>query len=172
VGGQLQYSDLLQTFAEIAVAFAGFASLIGLFGRSPGAVQKVRLIAMVRSALIATAFSLLPFVPLALGTSKWTSWRVAAGLLLVVSGTNTFFVWRQVYRTWKQGQLKFRVGYFTIPMAALHLVLAGAACVAASPARAAGLYLASVAALLAVSGVLFLGVLTAFLFDLDPEASA
>ena len=145
LGRQLQYSDLLQTFAEVAVAFAGFASLLGLFGRSPEAVQKVRLIGMVRAALIATAFSLIPFVPFALGAAEVTAWRIAAGLFLLVSGTNSFLVWRQVYQMWKRGEFEFRVGYFTIPMGAVHLALAGAACVSTEAEHSAGLYLASVA---------------------------
>ncbi len=168
----MQYSDLLQTFAEIAVAFAGFASLIGLFGRSSDSAQKVRLIGMVRAALLATAFSLVPFVPLALGAQEVTAWRIAAGLFLLVSGTNTLFVWRRIYQMWRGGDLKLRVGYFTIPMAAVHLGLAGAACVSTSSERSAGLYIASVAGLLAVSGVLFFGVLSTFILDLDREPSA
>jgi len=168
----MQNSDLLQTFAEIGVAFAGFASLLGFLGRSPDQIQKIRLVGMVRAALLATAFSLVPFVPLALGASELTSWRIAAGLFLCVSGTNTFFVWRQLYRTWGRGELKLRVGYFTIPMAAVHLGLAGAASVSNTAASSEGLYVASVAGLLSVSGVLFFGVLTSFVLDLDREPSA
>ena len=121
---------------------------------------------------MATAFSLIPFVLFALGAAEVMAWRIAAGLFLLVSGTNSFLVWRQIYQMWRRGEFKFRFGYFTIPMGAVHLALAGAACVSAEAERSAGLYLASVAGLLAVSGVLFLGVLTAFLLDLDREPSA
>lgn len=99
----MQYSDLLQTFAEIAAAFAGFASLISLLGRSPDSIDRLRLIGMVRTALLVAAFSLFPFVPLALGTTEATVWRLSAGLLFLLSAANSFFVWRQLYRRWIKG---------------------------------------------------------------------
>jgi len=55
-------SDLLQTFSEIAVAFAGFASLISLLGRSSQFIDGSRLLGMVRTSLLVTGFALFPLV--------------------------------------------------------------------------------------------------------------
>ena len=168
----MQHSDLLQTFAEIAVAFAGFASLISLLGHSSEFIDRTRLVGMVRTSLLATAFALFPFVPIALGMHEATTWRLSAGLLFVVSGTHTFFTWRYLYRMWMKGFFRVRAGYFTFPMGAVHLLLAASACLTTSPDRTAGLYVASLAGLLSISGVLFLGVFTSFVLrrDAGPEA--
>jgi hypothetical protein len=163
----LQHSDLLQTFAEIAAAFAGFASLISVLGRSAEFIDSSRLLGMVRTSLIATGFALFPFVPVALGVPEATAWRFSAGLLFVVSGTHTFFTWQKLYHMWTKGVFRVRVGYFTFPMGAVQLLLAASACLTPSPARAAGLYVASVAGLLSISGVLFLGVFTSFILRRD-----
>jgi len=117
---------------------------------------------MVRTSLLVTGFALFPFVPQAVGMSEHGAWRLSAILLVAVSGTHMFFTWRQLYRAWAKGLWKVRAGYFTFPAGATHLALALAAALAGSPERSAGLYLASLAALLSVSGVLFLGVFTSF----------
>ena len=163
----MQHSDLLQTFAEISVAFAGFASLISLLGRSSEFVDGSRLLGMVRTSLLGTAFALFPFVPVALSVPEATAWRLSGGLLFVVSGMHTFFTWRKLYRMWMKGVFKVRAGYFTFPMGAVHLLLAASACLTTSPDRAAGLYIASLAGLISVSGVLFLGVFTSFVLRRD-----
>ena len=55
-----------------------------------------------------------------------------------------------------------RAGYFTFPMGAVGLLLALASAIVGSEETASGFYLASLAALLSVSGVLFLSVFTSF----------
>ena len=58
----LQDSDLLLTFAEVAVAFAGFASLVSILGQrsSPDDLRatSVRMRAMILYSLLVVGFSL------------------------------------------------------------------------------------------------------------------
>ncbi len=85
----MENSDFLLTIAEIAVAFAGFASLVtALTERSDGEhpmVQATRFRGMVILSLTVVAFSLVPFVPLRLGASSAMSWRITSGLFLLAT---------------------------------------------------------------------------------------
>lgn len=119
----MSFDGILQTFAEVAVAFAGFASLISLLGRSSEFLDGSRLLGMVRTSLLVTGFALFPFVPLAIGMSEHGAWRLSAILLVAVSGTHTFFTWRQLYRAWAKGLWKVRAGYFTFPAGVTHVAL-------------------------------------------------
>lgn len=156
------HSELLLTFAEIGVAFAGFASLISLLGAASEVIDVSRLLGMVRTSLFATAFALFPFVPSALGVSEASVWRISGALFFTVSGLHTFFAWRQLYRLWQQGVWKMRAGYYTFPAGACGLAFALTAALVSDERLASGFYVASLAALLSVSGALFLGVFTSF----------
>jgi len=158
----MQHSELLLTFAEIGVAFAGFASLISLLGATSEVIDASRLLGMVRTSLFATAFSLFPFLPSVLGASEASVWRISAAVFFTVSGLHTYFAWRQLYRLWQQGVWEMRAGYYTFPAGACGLALALAAAVVSDARLASGLYVASLGALLSVSGALFLGVFTSF----------
>jgi hypothetical protein len=158
----MEHSDTLLTLAEIAVAFAGFASLISLLGRSSEFLDGSRLVGMVRTALLAAAFAVVPLVPYALGFSEGSAWRISGASFFGVNGAVTFLTWRALYRAWKAGLWKISAGYFTFPMGLAGLALALASCLVGSPALAAGLYLSSIVSLLTISGVLFLGVFTSF----------
>jgi hypothetical protein len=83
------HSDLLLTMAEVAVAFAGFASITVLFrGRSDGkwAIPDVfRYGAMLRGSLCACLFSLLPVVLLRAGVSEYWTWPLTSVGLLAYS---------------------------------------------------------------------------------------
>jgi hypothetical protein len=158
----MHHAEVLMTFAEVGVAFAGFASLIGLLGRSSEFIDASRLLGMVRTSLLVTCFSLVPFIPNALGLSGSSTWRLAGVSFFVVAGVHTFFSWRVLYRTWQKGLWSIRAGYFTFPMGAVSLLLALVSAIVGSEETASGFYLASLAALLSVSGVLFLSVFTSF----------
>jgi hypothetical protein len=168
----MRHADVLLTFAEIAVAVAGFASLISLLSKSPKFIDGTRLLGMVRSSLLVTAFSLFPFVPNALGISGAPAWRISAAVFLVTNGLHTFFAWRNLYRMWRKGLFSIRAGYFTFPMGFAGLVLTMASAFATSEELTSGLYLASLAALLSVSGVLFLSVFTSFVLQRSGGSSA
>ena len=168
----MRHAEVLLTFAEIAVAVAGFASLISILSKSPKFIDGSRLLGMVRSSLLVTAFSLFPFVPNALGITGPTAWRISAVIFFVTNGLHTFFAWRLLYRMWRKGLWKVRAGYFTFPMGFAGLALTLASAFATSEERASGLYLASLAALLSVSGVLFLSVFTAFVRERGGDSAA
>jgi len=81
-------ADLLLTTAEIAVAFAGFASLISVIGRS-AAPDPRRAAFLLRFALevalFVVAFSLVPLLLLSYGLAAESSWRLSSLLFVVAS---------------------------------------------------------------------------------------
>jgi hypothetical protein len=81
------HSDLLLTMAEVAVAFAGFASITVLFrGRSAGEwtiADRLRYGAMLRGSLCACLFSLFPVVLFQAGVSETWTWSLTSACLLV-----------------------------------------------------------------------------------------
>ena len=95
----MQNSELLLTFAEIAMAFAGFASLVGILGRTSEAIDASRFLGMVRTSLLVTGFSLLPAVAISAGTPSASAWRLSGALFFVIAGLHTFFIWQRLYRT-------------------------------------------------------------------------
>ena len=154
-------TDVLLGIAEIAVAFAGFAGLAGVMGRhfAPGDpyVRGARLRGLVEDALIAVAFSILPFVVERLGPSGEALWRVSslifgtcwatAGLMVIIrhgraaeAGTSAIPHLRNPV---------FQILFFG--STALFLNSAGV-----FGSRADAVYLAALCATLCVSGILFL----------------
>ncbi len=89
-------ADLFLTIAEVAVAFAGFASLVGILGqrssRDDPRVLGVRMRGMILFSLLAVAFSLVPFAfhrwVVLLGSNAFRATPVEAayvtGLLLLL----------------------------------------------------------------------------------------
>jgi hypothetical protein len=91
-------ADLLLTTAEIAVAFAGFASLISVIGR--GSAEDPRLAAFLlryalEVALFVVAFSMIPLLPLQYGLSPESAWRLSSFLFVVASQLATFGMGRR-----------------------------------------------------------------------------
>ena len=98
----MHQEDILLTTAEIAVAFAGFASLISVIGR--GASPNPRLAAFqlrfaLEVALFVAAFSLIPLIPLEFGLAPESSWRLSSFLFVVASQLVTFTMGRRWYRS-------------------------------------------------------------------------
>lgn len=79
-------ADVLLTIAEVAVAFAGFASLLGLLGqrssRDDPRVLGARMRAMIFFSLGAVAFAMLPLILASYGLTEATVWRTGSVLLL------------------------------------------------------------------------------------------
>lgn len=88
-------SEILLTVAELAVAFAGFASLVGILGKpttvDAARMNAARLQAMLESALVALAFALIPLLPHLFGSSETVAWRLAAAGF---GTTNLVRLWR------------------------------------------------------------------------------
>ena len=89
--------DLLFTFAEVAVAFAGFAGLVTVLtrrdARSPAqtALDMENLQGVLAASLIVVAFSLLPSVVMHIGIEPKRAWRVASGAFCIAAFTYAFY---------------------------------------------------------------------------------
>jgi hypothetical protein len=85
----LETQDTLLTFAELAVALAGFAGIVTVFqsrGRTWSAVDTNRLWMMLSFALATLVFSLLPLAWLLAGRSPWLVCSGLLGCFAVVQG--------------------------------------------------------------------------------------
>ena len=83
--GQVNHSDILLTIAEIAVALAGFSSLVTVIGRRSGDDESntfslFRLQLLLENALRNAASALLPLPFLATAANDPAMWRIASGL--------------------------------------------------------------------------------------------
>ncbi len=81
----MEHQDLLQTFAEVAVAFAGFSAVVSIFDRRAEAddprVRHYRVRVMVEYSLCVSIFSFVPYLLNALLESEAAAWRVSSALL-------------------------------------------------------------------------------------------
>ncbi len=88
-------SDVLLTIAEVAVAFAGFASLVGVLGQRSSAddprVIGLRMRAMLLSSLMVVAFSIFPIILTRYGASPDLTWRTSSLALFAVMAC--YYVW-------------------------------------------------------------------------------
>jgi hypothetical protein len=97
----MEGTELLSTFAEISVAFAGFASLISILGGGSSSEQLaanlIRLQGMLVSAMIVLAFSLAPFLPYKFGVSSETSWRAVGAIFALGALCSMPISYRRVF---------------------------------------------------------------------------
>jgi len=158
--GPLGDRDLLLTSAEVAVTFAGFASLVALFGsrasRDGLHIDGNRLRTMVVCSLLVVALALFPFVPFRYGLPEAVVWRVSSGALLLA------VIWLTLRIARDYGAVRaadIRLGLFIRvlnsglvfgPMALALFNLFGG-----SEASAPGNYLVGLLSLLALAGVQF-----------------
>ena len=77
-------TDTLHVVAELAVAFAGFASLVSIIGnrraRDAPKVDAARIRSMLEASLLVAAFSLVPILSHEAGLSVSSSWRVSSAM--------------------------------------------------------------------------------------------
>lgn len=82
-------AELLSSFAEVAVAVAGFASLVSVIGARSGgeqiAADITRLRGMLETSLLTVAFAFTPLIPFKFGVSIPASWRSAAVVFALVA---------------------------------------------------------------------------------------
>ncbi len=85
----MEHDDTLLTIAEIAIALAGFASLISVIGRRSSnaarATGSLRLRLMLEVSFRNAAFALLPLPFVEVAPSDPMIWRIFSGLYLVVT---------------------------------------------------------------------------------------
>ena len=82
-------AEVLLTVAEVAVAFAGFASLVSILGRGTAdadpRVLSLRMRAMLVSSLLVVGYAFVPVIFDAYGASSEVSWKGSSALLLVAA---------------------------------------------------------------------------------------
>jgi len=83
----VEHQDLLQTFAEVAVAFAGFSAVVSIFDRRAAdddpRVRHYRVRVMVEYSLCVSIFAFVPYLLNAVFASEAVAWRMASALLAV-----------------------------------------------------------------------------------------
>jgi hypothetical protein len=76
-------TETLHVVAELAVAFAGFASLVSILGvrrgRDAPEIDALRLRGMLETSLLVAAFALVPILAHESGLAVTLAWRVSAG---------------------------------------------------------------------------------------------
>jgi len=156
----VQGADVLLTIAELAVAFAGFASVVVLFQhRDPGhwpAAVGIRLRTMIESSLVTLFAALLPFVLHHLGLAGPSLWTICS--LALAIGTTAFAlrIWRRSREVVASGGLS---GAFSAAMGALTACVVVVLVLSAAdvgPARGFGPYLLGVTWSLVFASLMFL----------------
>ena len=103
----IDHGELLLTIAEIAVAFAAFSGLVSVLGRARPQIDPRlaanRLQSVLFTSLLATAFALFPFLPLALGVAEGAAWRISAGVFSIAWFIYTVSVFRRSSRLLRDG---------------------------------------------------------------------
>jgi hypothetical protein len=164
----VQEAELLFTIAEIAVAFAGFASIVSVLGRryskDDPRLDSFRIRTMLQASLGAVFSSLFPFLPANFGVSDPLVWRISALVGVVAFGILGAEWWLRYRELNRQGLREsafipyiftaLELGVF-IP---LILVIFGS-----FPQLAFRFYLAALYLLLLESGVFFFRVVTSLL---------
>ena len=161
----MEHDDTLLTIAEIAIALAGFASLISVIGRRSNdtarATGSLRLRLMLEVSFRNTAFALLPLPFVQVAPSDPMLWRIFSGLYLVVTTIHV--------------AIRLRTGdAHTEPLLAFPSLILFGITVLASVANVLGLggayafslYLTNILLGLGSAGLMFLSV-AATVFDVD-----
>lgn len=154
-------SEYLIVIAEIAVAFAGFTSIVAVFHqrqRDWSALQAHRINVMLQYGLLGVALALLPMPLVAIGVSEESVWRLCntlGGLLNL--GHATLFVIPKYRRLARDSSLGVRQGLMkastVIGYALIAVVLLTAAGLV--PLDQQGMYFVLLLWLLSMSGMMF-----------------
>ena len=156
----MEGAELLPTLAEIAVAFAGFASLVSILGgRSSGeqlVANLIRLRGMLQSAILVLAFSFAPFLPTKFGASAEVSWRTAGAVFALVMLAPMPFQYPRVLSSPVNPRVAVSIGLMQLVAG----VVLATSVVTQSPTVVVGAYHLALFVGLATSSVLFMRVVT------------
>jgi hypothetical protein len=169
-------SELLLTYAEVAVAFAGFASLVSILGQRASAdhslVLSARMRTMLVTSLLVTAFALFPLIVFRYGARPTAVWLLSTVVLLIA--TVAYLVWilrafRSLRRHVPPNRLQRRVILPVLYLTFLTLVIV---LVANTMVRSPALYITALSLLLFQGGFAFALIVFSFLPRLPTEARA
>ena len=160
--------NILLEVAEVAVAFAGFASLVGILGRGTShadpRVLSLRMRAMLLTSLLVVAFSLVPVILHGYGAAPHLNWTASSLVLLLAV---------LVYGWWLQQAILFlgKAGLtpthfqrrIIIPALLLTLLAATVLLLANLIVAVPAIYLTALALLLFQSGFAFVLIVFSFL---------
>lgn len=157
--------DALLTIAEVAVAFAGFASIVSVLGRRSdrdiSRFNRAALRGMIFCSLAVVFCAFAPLVPLRFGLESLLAWRLSSLFLLAVS-VALFLAGLQDGRRLRQAGVPLGMRLSAaIPLIAVAALAAAAA--AGLGGKTPALYLLALLLLLAIAGLLFSGILLTFL---------
>ena len=161
----MEHIGTLLTVAELAVALAGFASLVSVIGRRQNdtsrEVESMRLQMMLEVAFRNAAFAVLPLPFLQLAPSDPIVWRISSGLYIVVIGARFLLrvtLQRRIRKRWLTVSTLILVSITGVAGLANVLGLGGS--------NAFSLYLANLLLGLASAALFFLSVATS-IFRVD-----
>lgn len=117
---------------------------------------------MVLTSLLALAFSLLPFLPHALGASPQAVWRISSVAFLIGGSAAGWLQFRYVRRV---GTSRFGSLFVNLPLGILVLILLAFNSIFELGKLSPGIYLFGLLSLLWISGSLFLLTFLSFLGD-------
>ena len=153
----MEHRDTLLTIAELAVALAGFASIVSVVGQRGGATRRaadaLRIRLMLEVALRNAAFAVMPLPFLAAYPNEPALWRVFSGLYLMVALVYAYFRLDDTRRTGPRWS-----SVSTQVLLALTALVAIANVIGLGGPYTFSLYAANVLGGLAVSGITFLAV--------------
>lgn len=168
-------SDVLLTIAEVAIAFAGFASLVSVLGRGSSVddprVSGIRMRGMIVFSLLTVAFSLFPLLLHRYGLAESTVWRLSSTVLSIGFLGTAFWVVAVVRRLNRLELAGRRISPLagTPPFigSILGTVLLASNAVVISPAVRPAVYLTGLGLLLFLAGFAFTVIVFSFLPRID-----
>jgi hypothetical protein len=152
VGLSPENAAQLQAYGQLAIAFAGFAGVIGAFSqfRMHAKATAFRVRAMVVLALGEAVFTLLPTLIADFGIAEHTVWRISAGALAGVAAALVVVLARQASILYRVGHLMRNAAYALCVGAVALILPLGAAALGVGERYAAAWYFA----------LLFFGIIT------------
>jgi hypothetical protein len=163
----LEDRDVLLTIAEIATAFAGFATVAAVFSDKVDDATSANVLARFRTlltySLLTIVLCLAPFVPHWYGHSTETAWRISSwflGALVSIVNVAMAFITREARPN--VSKLPYIAAYIAWALAAwVPVLLAGMSI--AGVGRVSANYLVALVLVLLLAGVAFILVIAAVL---------
>lgn len=165
----MERSDLLLTLAEIAIAFAGFASIAAVLGRERSRddprFDAWRLRNVLEASLAVGLFAVFPFIPHAFALGEDAAWRLSALAFLLWNVAGVFMSVRRARALQQQGTDTGSLGYLLLFVAielSIDLPLLAVA-LGLLPQVASAVYLVALILSLVQAGLFFIRLVSSLL---------